>query len=57
MQETYSNRKVSQEARKQFKDKAEKVEADIMYSEQVVDFIKKVESAHRSTDRSSLAFK
>jgi len=56
MRETYTNRQVSQETKKQFKESAEKVQADIQYSEEVITFIKKAESAHRSTDKSELVF-
>lgn len=57
MPEVYSAQKTATELRKQFSDRTKRVRVQMKYSKEVGRFLKKIKSAHKSTDESELIFK
>ena len=57
MPEVYSAQKTATELRKQFSDRTKRVRVRMKYSKEVGRFLKKIKSAHKSTDESELIFK
>lgn len=53
----YSSAKLAAKMRKLFGDKVETIQVKPLYTQEVNDFIKRVEAAHKATDNSKLVFK
>lgn len=57
METTYASPLIANELRKHFGDKVQSMQVKMKYTQQLGNFIRRVNAAHKATDKSQLVFK